>query len=216
MDYNPGTFAAPFDTDVGRGIWAFLTEESTVLRMRTASDLSRPAVEAIEEGLLEHFAESTLEDRTRQMIGHMVRQIMERHGYVIAQQNVKVTSGGPFSRATRYRRPDALLYHAHRSETVRESMALTLDRSGSALPKEEGGWVYVQSFRGAVRGRFLVGLPDESKARHDIESQGYHVFRPQHPSGQRFPYDLIALVEPGESIDPYIEELRQEQRTVDL
>ena len=216
MDYQPGTFAAPFGTDVGRDIWAFLTEDPTVLRMRTASDLSRPAVEAVEEELLERFGESALEDRTRQMVGHMVRQIMERQGYVIAQQNVKVTSGGPFARATRYRRPDALLYHAHRSETVRDSMGLTLDRLGSALPGGEGGWAYVQSFRGAVRGRFLVGLLDESKARRDIDRQGYHIYKPQYPSAQSFPYDLIAVVEPGESIVPYIEELDQEQRKVEL
>ena len=36
------------------------------------------------------------------------------------------------------------------------------------------------------------------------------------PPGTRFPHDLIALVEPGEDIEPFIREQRQPRAPVDL
>ena len=45
-------------------------------------------------------------DRLKQAIGHMVRVIMEEHGYLIDQNNVKIpdTRNTLFSRATRYKK----------------------------------------------------------------------------------------------------------------
>lgn len=80
-------------------LWVFLNEDETRIRMCTASDLGRPAVEAIEEQLLERFGAKVLEDRVKQMIGHMTRQAMEQDGYVVDAQNVKITGGGLHSRA---------------------------------------------------------------------------------------------------------------------
>jgi len=41
--------------------------------MQVATDLGAPAVAGIEEGLLRDFGQGVLDDRTKQMIGHMVR-----------------------------------------------------------------------------------------------------------------------------------------------
>jgi hypothetical protein len=40
---------------------------------------------------------------------------MERRGNVIAQQNVKITVGAPFSRAIGYKLPEDVMFHAYRS-----------------------------------------------------------------------------------------------------
>lgn len=67
-------------SEIGQQPWAFLTLPENVARLETASELSKPAVEGIEEQLLEAFREGVLADRVKQMIGHMVRQILEQRG----------------------------------------------------------------------------------------------------------------------------------------
>ena len=83
-------------------------------RLETASQLSKPAVEGIEEQLLAEFREEVLADRVKQMVGHMVRQILEQRDWVLDQTDVKVQSV-PFSKAARYRRPDWFTFHAFRN-----------------------------------------------------------------------------------------------------
>ncbi len=85
--------------------WAFLTRDDNVARLETASQLSKPAVEGVEEQLLAEFREEILADRVKQMVGHMVRQILEQRDWVLDQTDVKVQSV-PFSKAARYRRHD--------------------------------------------------------------------------------------------------------------
>src|SRR5262245_30342007 len=124
VGYNAGVFSALSQTPLGQDLWKFINQSETLVRMETATELGRPAVEGIEEQLLGHFGADILEDRTKQMVGHMVRQVMERRGYVIAAQNVKVTSGAPFSRATRYKLPDDLTFFVFRSTSDPRSIAL--------------------------------------------------------------------------------------------
>ena len=114
------------------------------------------------------------------MIGHMVRQIMERHGYIIAAQNVKITNGGPFSRATRYKRTGDMVYHVFRSSKDGHIFALTADKAGTQLPNNQPAsgtrWIYVKSFRGGLRGRIVFGLEDEVTARAAIAKNGFHIY----------------------------------------
>jgi hypothetical protein len=180
-DYNPSVFAAHYQTELGSALWRFLNEPETVVRMETATALDRPAVEAIEEHLLERFGEAVLDDRTKQMIGHMVRQVMERRGYIIAVQNTKITNGAPFSRATKYKRRDDMVFYAFRNATAPRTIALTADRLAERLlpvdyPKMGAKWLYWKSFRGQLRGRVAFGLNDYERARADITHQGYHIY----------------------------------------
>lgn len=176
-NYEPGVFANLSNTEIGRQLWGYLNRPDAISRMETATDLERPALEGVEEQLLEVFGAAVLEDRTKQMIGHMVRQVMERCGYIIAQQNVKITNGAPFSRATRYKKPDAMTFHVHRSTEKPDTYALTADKAGSRLSEHHGSWQYWKSFKGGLRGRIAFGLDDETRAKEDIVQQGFHIYQ---------------------------------------
>jgi hypothetical protein len=112
------------------------------------------------------------------MIGHMTRQVMEHEGYVIDAKDVKMTGGAPFVRATRYKRPDAMVFHAWRhSDDVRE-LALTSYKSESRLPTtESGSWLYWKSFDGNLRLCVSLGIMDVAKVRTEIDSKGHYLHR---------------------------------------
>ena len=104
-DYDPGPFASLYASEIGQRLWDFLNLPENITRLETASELSRPAVADIGEQLLEEFGEDVREDRVKQMIGHMVRQILERRGWVHNQHGVQVQSV-LFTEASSYRRRD--------------------------------------------------------------------------------------------------------------
>ncbi len=102
--YEPGRFSSTYETGNGADIWAFLNAPENVVRMETATYLSRPAVEPLSPILLERFGATVRDDRMKQMIGHMARQVMEAHGYVVDRSNVRTSSpGNMFASATRYK-----------------------------------------------------------------------------------------------------------------
>ncbi len=178
--YDPGVFSKRYESSVGLDLWIFLNEADNIIRMETATALGRPAVEGLEEPLLDRFGADVLEKRTKQMIGHMVRQIMEGNGYAIDVQNVKVTNGAPFSRATRYKLPGDMIFHVFRNSKDPRNFALTSDKAGSELkssqPVKDTKWSYWKSFRGGLRGRIAFKLEDEAVARADIAEKGYHLY----------------------------------------
>ena len=173
--YNPGVFSALFETEMGQNLWSFLNKPETSSRMITATDLGRPAVEGIEEPLLAEFGDAVMENRTKQMIGSMAKQIMESKGYVLEKKDVKITNGAPFSRGARYRKKDAMTYHAHMSSQDPRKVALTADKAGFHLPQDENKWTYWKSFESGLRAAIAFNLTDERKAREDIAKDGYHV-----------------------------------------
>ncbi len=177
IPFDPGVFKSLADAEPGRSLWPFFNRQDVVVRMKTASDLGRPALEGVEEPLLETFEQAILEDRIKQMMGRMVRQVMERHGYEIAAQNVKM-SGAPFSRATRYRRRDHPVIHVWRHPDDPRDHVLTSDRAGGRLPElDHGAWQYWTTFQGALRGVVAFGVPDFKNATADIQAVGFHRFR---------------------------------------
>lgn len=102
--YDARQFRSLFDTNLGRSIWAFLHEHDNLIRMETATYLGRPAVEPLSPGLEARFGKPAFEDRVKQMIGHMIRQIKERSGFRVDQAGVRITTtGNHFSSGTRYR-----------------------------------------------------------------------------------------------------------------
>ncbi len=101
--YRPDKFASTFRDQGGQDIWDFLNERENVIRMETASYLSRPAVEPLSPFLLQRFGPEIRRDRIKQMIGHMARQIMEARGYALDRSNVKIARvGNIFASASRY------------------------------------------------------------------------------------------------------------------
>ena len=103
IPYDAQQFSNTFNTDLGRAIWAFLHEPDNLIRMETATYLGRPAVEPLSPGLEKRFGEPAFEDRVKQMTGHMIRQIMERRGFRLDQNGVRITIvGNRFTSGSRY------------------------------------------------------------------------------------------------------------------
>lgn len=172
-DYEPGRFASTANTALGRALWAFLTKEETLHAMEVASDLSQPAVAGIEEALLKKFGDKVLEDRIKQLIGHMVRQAMEQRGFIVDQNDVKMNSV-PFSKGTRYRRPDWYTLHVFRSTADPRELCFVDTRSGDKLPPAPAGasWRYWTSFSTTLRGAVAFGIKP-SEVRDEVRKKGY-------------------------------------------
>lgn len=105
LEYQPQNFRDLFETELGNEIWGFMKRPENVVRMETATFLERAAVEPLAPGLLVEFGPDIGEDRIKQMIGHMARQIMEAIGYEIERPGLRITRESLFSSAARYRKP---------------------------------------------------------------------------------------------------------------
>lgn len=98
-EYKPKVFSDIFNDEtenglVGKEIWNFLNTEEIWWRLELTTQLEHPAVEGIGDKLIEKFSDVLIKDnpkrdRYKQMIGHMVKVIMNEHGYVIWQKGVK-------------------------------------------------------------------------------------------------------------------------------
>ncbi len=100
--YDPDRFTDLADTPLGRDLWSFLNEPDNVLRMETASELDRPAVEPLATRLVARFGEDVRAHRVKQMVGHMARQVMRRRGFALDKQGVRVRTGDLFTRGSCY------------------------------------------------------------------------------------------------------------------
>lgn len=104
MLYEPGRFSSTYQNSDGEKIWAFLNSDENLVRMETATYLSRPAAEPLSPYLLQAFGAGIREDRMKQMIGHMIRQVLENRGYTMDRSNVRITTeGNMFTSASRYK-----------------------------------------------------------------------------------------------------------------
>lgn len=106
LEYEPQNFRDLAETDLGKAIWAFLKRPDNLIRMETATLLERAAVEPLAAGLVAEFGDEVRDDRTKQMIGHMTRQIMEALSYEIDRSGLRITRPSLFTSGATYRRPD--------------------------------------------------------------------------------------------------------------
>ncbi len=173
--YNPEKFASLYASALGQRLWAFLTRPEIVARLETASELCKPAVEGIEEQLLAEFREDVLAHRVKQMVGHMVRQIMEQRDWVLDQTDVKVRSV-PFSKATRYRRPDWFTFHAFRNTGDPRDVVITDRRQNPTLPTGSR-WTFYATFASPLKAAVAFGVRDTKELRRQVHSHGYHRVR---------------------------------------
>jgi hypothetical protein len=105
--HDRGRYSDIADTERARSLWDFITSRDTIVRMTEASDRGKPAVLALgsREMMVKRFGEEVTGDRWKQMIGAMVRQVMEESGpFEIAAQGIKIGGDTMFSKGTRYRR----------------------------------------------------------------------------------------------------------------
>jgi hypothetical protein len=88
---------------VERALWAFLTRPDNIVRMETATSLDRAAVEALSGPLIAEFGIEIDQREVKQVIGHMVKQIMESLGYE-AERTLRITRPGLFTSGLAFRR----------------------------------------------------------------------------------------------------------------
>lgn len=175
-EYAAGTFQALAESPLGRDLWQFLNEPLTTARMETATDLGKPAVTGIEEQLLDDFGERVIDDRVKQMVGHMVRQVMESLGYQVEQRNVTIGSA-LFSKGTRYGRPDWQRLHVFRSSANARELCFADSRDTASLPLPSGGrWRYWASFSTPLRGQVAYGI-DVYEVRQEVAETGYALWQ---------------------------------------
>jgi hypothetical protein len=79
-----------------RRLWAFLSSKENIIRMITATEIERPAAEAMSYRLEAFYADKpkdfTQLVQFKQIIGYMIKIIMEMFGYVVEQKRVKNSS----------------------------------------------------------------------------------------------------------------------------
>jgi hypothetical protein len=174
LEYDAGHFSGLAATRLGSELWPFLSSEPAIRAMETASDLGHPALAGVEEDLIRRFEAAVLEDRTKQMIGHMVKQIMKHCGYVVDQNDVKMNSV-PFSKATRYRRPEWLPVHVYRNSGDPRDLCFGPRRSAERFPRlnNQNKWVYWSTFSTDLRGSVAFGVR-LSELRKQFEASGFH------------------------------------------
>lgn len=108
LGFDAGSFSDLAETSTGKRLWKFLNSDETLSRLKMASDLRRPALEGMQYQILEEFGEEVRVDRWKQMIGKMVRQVMEAHGYNLDQAGVRIRESILFTRAARYRKNEKI------------------------------------------------------------------------------------------------------------
>ena len=102
--FNAGKFSDIYKTELGQKLWDFMNKFETKIRLETACDLGKPAVEAIQKHLLHEFGDAVREIRVKQMIGLMVRQVLETRDFMLDTQNVRLKNGILFMKGSRYLR----------------------------------------------------------------------------------------------------------------
>jgi hypothetical protein len=104
MNYDAENFSRLFKASFAPELWEYLQRPETILAMEVASKLRKPAVEAIGDDMIRHFGTVVQQKRVKQMIGHMIRQVMESRGYVLDAQRIPTRFDKLFSSGSRYRR----------------------------------------------------------------------------------------------------------------
>jgi len=101
MSYNAGPFTR-VASEWGDRLWSFLNEPEIVYRMKEASDREEPAAGAIGQRLHEAFGDPIKEDRIKQFIGYLIRQVMEDNGYTHHSYGHKTPCNPVFKNASLY------------------------------------------------------------------------------------------------------------------
>ncbi|MCZ4254486.1 hypothetical protein O4H53_02970 [Sulfitobacter sp. G21635-S1] len=108
LTYRPDKFERAFHLQDGAALWDFLRQPENRLRMETATYLGRPAIEPLSPALVQAFGNQVRDHQIRQMIGHMVRQIMEEGGYRLDRSGVRIRrKNNIFFSGSRYLAPDS-------------------------------------------------------------------------------------------------------------
>lgn len=90
QQYRPDRFSTAYLHLKGEAVWAWLHRQEILIVLETASVLRRPAVEGLSPHLKKAFPDQINRLKFRQMVGHMVRQVMDEQGYLLQRSNVRI------------------------------------------------------------------------------------------------------------------------------
>jgi len=141
--------------------------------MEVASELGHPAVAALEDDLLDIAKDAIHEDRVKQMVGFMVRVVLEEEGFIVDKSDVKIGSV-PFFKGTRYKRPGWKRTYVYRWSDDPRELCLTRKKSTDSLPPagKKGHWVYWSTFTTKIRAVIVFGVT-QSEILEAIERDGF-------------------------------------------
>ncbi|WGI22431.1 hypothetical protein [Amylibacter sp. IMCC11727] len=106
--YRPDRFSAAYLHFKGAAVWEWLHQPDILIVLETASVLRRPAVEGLSPHLKKAFPDLVTCLKFRQMVGHMVRQVMDGQGYALHRSNVRIPqSASIYGYGNVYRIPQA-------------------------------------------------------------------------------------------------------------
>jgi hypothetical protein len=91
--------------NVQDALWSFVLLPENVIRMEAVTAVERPAVEALSGPLVLEFGREIAQSSIKQMVGHMVRQVMEALDYEVDRHRVRITRPGLFATGMTFRRP---------------------------------------------------------------------------------------------------------------
>ncbi|TBC98962.1 hypothetical protein ELH24_09915 [Rhizobium ruizarguesonis] len=103
FEYDSQNFRELAESDLGVAAIAFMKHPTNVVRMQTATDLDRVAVEPLGKWLVKEFGDDASDDRFKQFVGHVARQIMEYIGYQHDRKSLQITRPNLFSSGSSYR-----------------------------------------------------------------------------------------------------------------
>lgn len=102
LAFDPASFGDISGSKKGVALWEFINSPEALSILETTTYLRRPALEGLQDRLVNEFGNEIRGDRWKQMIGRMTRQVMESHGYQLDQTGVRVRIGDLFTSAARY------------------------------------------------------------------------------------------------------------------
>jgi hypothetical protein len=87
------------------GLWNCVLRPENIIRMEAVTAVERPAVEALSGPLVLEFGREIAQPSINQMVGHMVRQVMEALEYKVDRERVRINRPGLFATGMTFRRP---------------------------------------------------------------------------------------------------------------
>jgi hypothetical protein len=177
MNFDPDKFKDVYQTQDGKRAWEVLTTSDAISRMKAVSDIRKPAVLAVEELLLREFDEAFLNDRFKQMVGFMIKQIMLENGYQLDGQNKPVSGRGAFSKASRYKRSDEVEFAVFRDAGNARFLILTHGKNSETnlFPDPEGkSWRFWKMVRGKLACTILLGINNTDHVSKRIKQNGFY------------------------------------------
>jgi hypothetical protein len=81
LKYEPRQFRDVWTRASSKRMWKYLTSHDALIRMDVAVEIKRAPYEGVASPFESEFGHLLDDQRVKQMVGHMIRQIMTFHGY---------------------------------------------------------------------------------------------------------------------------------------